>query len=223
MSAGMSSNLPKRLRSRRKALGLTLRDVAIEAKLSVGFISQVERGIATPSLTSLVEIARALDLDPGALLGVPPKSGATIPAAQRYAFSLTSSGASYERVSTGDGAMTLNGLLTHFPPGYVSAETTRHEGEELFYVLSGELELELDGERTRLKPGDSAHYSSSLAHAMRNPTDRPTSILWVGTINLFGTEHDQHAFARASTRGQRTMPDKKRPASQHPSEMEDEA
>jgi uncharacterized cupin superfamily protein len=207
---------------RRKALGLTLRDVASDAKLSVGFISQVERGIATPSLTSLVEIARALDLDPGALLGAPPKSGATIPAGQRYVFSLTDSGATYERISTGDGGMALNGLLTHFPPGYASAEVTRHEGEELFYVLTGELELELDGQRTRLKPGDTAHYSSSLPHAMRNPTDRPTSILWVGTINLFGTEHDQHAVERGSHRRQAPAPDATEPAPQHPRGMEEE-
>ena len=179
---------------------MTLRDVADEASLSVGFISQIERGIATPSLTSLVEIARALGLDPGALLGLPSSNGATIPHDDRQTFAVSESGPDYERISTGDGSMALNGLVTHFPPGYMSAETTRHEGEELFYVLSGELELELNGERSRLKPGDAAHYSSALPHQMRNPTNRPTSILWVGTINLFGTEADHAPTSRNSDR-----------------------
>ena len=188
----MATKLPERLRSRRKTLGLTLRDVAEEAKLSVGFISQIERGLATPSLTSLVEIARALHLDPGALLGLTPSSGAAITRNARQGFAVSPSGPSYERISPGNGAMTLNGLVTHFPPGYASTETTRHEGEELFFVLSGELELELNGKRSRLKPGDAAHYSSSLPHKMRNPTEQPTSILWVGTINLFGPDSDHH-------------------------------
>ncbi|MEZ5667179.1 MAG: cupin domain-containing protein [Alphaproteobacteria bacterium] len=199
MASDMTASLPERLRSRRKALGLTLRDVADEARLSVGFISQIERGLATPSLTSLVEIARALALDPGALLGIPPTSGATLPQAGRNRFALSPLGPTYERISSGDGRMALNGLVTHFPPGYASAETTRHEGEELFYVLEGELELVLDGTRTRLRPGDAAHYSSALPHHMRNPTDKPTSILWVGTINLFGAEANHAPEHRALT------------------------
>ena len=65
-----------RLRDRRKALGLTLAQVADAAGLTAGFISQIERDLATPSLTSLTNVARVLDLDPAAFLMQPPDPGA---------------------------------------------------------------------------------------------------------------------------------------------------
>ncbi len=53
--------LGKRLRARRRELSLTLKEVADGAGLSVGFISQVERGLTVPSLSSLASIAGVLD------------------------------------------------------------------------------------------------------------------------------------------------------------------
>ena len=54
-------SLGARLRARRKALGKTMQQVADEASLTIGFISQIERGISTPSLASLYNVAKALD------------------------------------------------------------------------------------------------------------------------------------------------------------------
>ena len=54
-------NLGARLRARRKAIGKTMQQVADEASLTIGFISQIERGISTPSLASLYNVAKALD------------------------------------------------------------------------------------------------------------------------------------------------------------------
>ena len=54
--------LGTRLRDRRQSLGLTLKEVADQAGLSVGFISQIERGITIPSLTSLINVCRVLEV-----------------------------------------------------------------------------------------------------------------------------------------------------------------
>ena len=53
--------LGARLRARRKALGKTMQQVADDAGLTIGFISQVERGISKPSLSSLYNLAKALE------------------------------------------------------------------------------------------------------------------------------------------------------------------
>ena len=53
--------LGQRLRGRRKEIGKTLQQVASESGLTVGFISQIERGISTPSLASLYNVAKALE------------------------------------------------------------------------------------------------------------------------------------------------------------------
>jgi len=59
------------LRSRRKELNLTMQQVAERAGLSVGFISQIERGITTPSLSSLVAVSRVLGLHVSNFLAQP--------------------------------------------------------------------------------------------------------------------------------------------------------
>ena len=53
----VDTTLGQRLRARRKEIGKTLQQVATEASLTVGFISQIERGISTPSLASLYNVA----------------------------------------------------------------------------------------------------------------------------------------------------------------------
>jgi len=71
------SDLGEALRTRRKELGLTMQIVADSAGLSVGFISQVERGITAPSLASLVSLAEVLKTDISSFLQQPPKAGQT--------------------------------------------------------------------------------------------------------------------------------------------------
>ena len=63
--------LGTRLRDRRQALGLTLKEVGDQAGLSVGFISQIERGITIPSLTSLINVCRVLKSEVGDFLKQP--------------------------------------------------------------------------------------------------------------------------------------------------------
>ena len=60
-STPIDPSLGQRLRDRRKELGKTQQQVAEEASLTVGFISQIERGISTPSLASLYNVAKALE------------------------------------------------------------------------------------------------------------------------------------------------------------------
>ena len=70
-AAAAADPLGTRLRDRRQLLGLTLKDVADEAGLSVGFISQIERGITIPSLSSLVAVCQVLKSEVGDFLTQP--------------------------------------------------------------------------------------------------------------------------------------------------------
>ncbi len=65
----------QRLRRQRGALGLTQEDVAERSSLHVSYVAQVERGERNISLTNIVRVAAALDLDPGDLVtGLKPPS-----------------------------------------------------------------------------------------------------------------------------------------------------
>ena len=70
----------------------------------------------------------------------------------------------------------------------VQALATRylvHSGEEIGYVLEGEIELTVDGHKYRAKMGDSFHFRSELPHGYRNVGPTPARILWINTPPTF--------------------------------------
>ncbi|MBN9887220.1 helix-turn-helix domain-containing protein [Salipiger abyssi] len=177
-----------RLRARRRELKLTLQDVAERAGLSTGFISQAERDIAIPSLTSLNRICTVLGI---AVQDVLPGSGPAPEATRRDARQTlklkqeSPQATAYERVSTTFPGSVLNGVIIREAPGYRS-EPQSHEGEEIFFVLEGALTVELEGERIELAAGDSLHFSSHRLHSTWNHTDREAAVLHVCTMDVFG-------------------------------------
>lgn len=186
-----SSQLPPlgdRLRERRKSLKLTLKDVADRAGFSVGFISQIERGITVPSLTSLVAVCRVLHVEVGTFLNSPRVASPFTRHDQRRAYALAGSpgsNLSYERLSASFPGSVLRSTVVHTPPGHRS-EAMTHEGEEMFFILQGALTIEIAGEQTVLETGDSAHFLSGLTHLTWNHTTEPTVILHTCTMDVFG-------------------------------------
>jgi transcriptional regulator with XRE-family HTH domain len=183
-AAGQAS-LAVRLRRRRRQLGLTLKDVASGAGLSVGFISQIERGIATPSLSSLASVARVLASDVGEFLAQPRGEKPLTRHDQREVYTVGDKSMSYERLSAAFPGNVLRSVLIHESPGHRS-EPISHEGEEIFYILDGAITVEVDGEPTVLEAGDSIHFPSNLRHSTWNHTDRMTTILHTCTMDVFG-------------------------------------
>lgn len=176
--------LGERLRERRLALGLTLKEVADGAGLSVGFISQIERGITTPSLSSLVNVSRLLGRPISAFLSLPPGHASTHPN-QRPHYAVGSSALVYERISASFSGSQLTTVIIHQPAGYRS-EPSSHDGEELFYMLSGALTVEVEGETHVLKPGDTLHFPSHKVHSTWNHTKKTATLLHTCTMDVFG-------------------------------------
>lgn len=182
-----SATLGQRLRRRRKALGLSLQAVAEGAGITAGFLSLVERDLATPSIASVTAIASVLGATMGEFLDTPPPPTMTTRANARQEYAIASGGLSYERLSNAFPGSVLRSVVIHEPPGHRSEPVT-HAGEELIYVLSGELTVEIEGEVTVLRPGDSLHFSSSRIHAAWNAGADLARALWCGTMDIFGED-----------------------------------
>lgn len=175
----------EKIRETRKARRLTLQRVADATGLSIGFLSQVERDITTPSLASLMTIARALDVPANAFLhpaAIP--SGVTRRGA-RAAYAPHPDWISYERLSSDTVGQSFGAVKMTIPPNHLS-ETARHEGEEIVYVLSGTLRYVIEGAIYELNQGNSLHFSAQRPHRVHNPTDQPAEAISVGTRQLLG-------------------------------------
>jgi transcriptional regulator with XRE-family HTH domain len=180
--------LGERLRHRRKELKLTLQDVADRAGFSVGFISQIERGITVPSLVSLVSVCRVLQVDIGSFFQQPKLNVPVTRREHRPVYGLggiSGNAVTYERLSASFPGNVLRSTIIHEPPGFRS-EPMSHEGEEIFFIVDGELTLELDGETMILQAGDTAHFPSTRTHTTWNHTDRPTTVFHTCTMDVFG-------------------------------------
>lgn len=173
------------LRSRRKELKLTMQSVADAAGLSVGFISQVERGLSVPSLGSLASIANALNTEISHFMPQPSAASQTTYSASRLTYSVAGGGVSYERLSTTFGGSNLHSVIVHEAPGH-RMEPISHQGEEMFYMIDGEITVEIEGVAEVLRKGDSIHFDSRRVHSTWNHGTSTASILWCGTMDVFG-------------------------------------
>jgi transcriptional regulator with XRE-family HTH domain len=179
-----ATDLGTRLRLRREARGLTMQTVADRAGLTAGFISQVERNLAAPSLTSLTAIAEALGAHITDFLDPPRNEDLTSRDTLRELYRLPGAPFSYERLSTSFPGSQLTAVLLHEPPGRRS-EPIRHRGEELYFILEGELTFYIDDTEIVLRKGDSIHFSSSRLHSTWNHSDRATTMIVCTTMNIF--------------------------------------
>lgn len=175
----------ERLRECRKRQALTMQEVADRAGLSVGFISQVERGLTGPSLSSLASIAKVLDAPVSSFLEQPAGPVELTRRQERTSYSAGKTLVSYERLSAAFSGHQLRSVLMHEEPGY-RAEAISHQGEELMFVMNGAITVELGGEQTVLRAGDSIHFDSRRPHRSWNHTAEVATLLWCGTMNVFG-------------------------------------
>mgnify|MGYP006092853159 CR=1 FL=1 len=172
------------IRARRKDIGLTMQEVADSVGLSVGFISQIERDLTAPSLSTLVAISEVLKTPVSKFLSIPASEGMSRQVS-RATYSIPGAEKSFERLSSSFPNSRINSVIVHEPPGYRS-EPISHKGEEIFYILEGEITVEIEGEVTILLRGDSIHFDSNRVHSAWNHSSEVASILYCGTMDIFG-------------------------------------
>lgn len=184
-----TSTLGVSIRHRRMLKGMRLADLAQAVGCSESMLSKIENGKANPSLKALHRIARALDLNAGALFNQVEKEGFISRAGERplQEFSNVRSGPhiALEALSPITPDRLLQANIHIIQPGGHTEGEYAHEGEDLGYVLEGELELTLDGEKYLLKPGDSFLFRSELSHGYSNPGKTVTKVIWINTPPSF--------------------------------------
>jgi transcriptional regulator with XRE-family HTH domain len=187
------ASLGLRVRYARTLLGHTLKAVAEQVGCSESMLSKIECGLATPSLTMLHGIAQALQTNVAQLITVTDSAPSPVMrAGTRTVVKFDGKGSddaakgiSLERLIPPLRGQLMQGDIHVLAPGAESGDVIAHQGEELGYVLAGDLELTLDGTVWRLHAGDSFYFPSDLPHRYRNPGRTRTRVLWVNTPPTF--------------------------------------
>lgn len=180
-------NIGPAVRVRRKALGLTLKDLAERSGLSVAFISQVERGKTAPSIISLLQISDVLQVSVNYFIEA-AQGDKLIRRGRDPEYIEADSSIRYIRLSNAFPEQKLEPLIFTLPPGHVSDAANigeGHLGEGFLYVLEGRVSGEYRGASFSMSSGDSMHYQLTSSLSLNNPGDTEAKILWVGSIVLF--------------------------------------
>lgn len=180
-STGAPFALGSRIRKRRQLMSMTLQDLSTASGVSVGYISQVERDNAVPSLGTLAEIAAALDVGIDHFIASPRQSDSVTRAGQRHRFSVAGNSIVYEQIGAEFPGHELTSFIMNVPPHFCS-ETVQHAGEELIFVLEGEILQVVEGQQFLLRQGDSMHYLGQHPHSWSNPGDQIARLLWTGKM-----------------------------------------
>ena len=169
-TAPIEVDLGARIRSLRLARGQTLRQLAASAGVTESFLSQVERGVASPSIASVQRIARALGQSIAELFAADERAGSLVRIGDRRRVVYQGLGAIDEFLTRStDGRLQVI-MSTIEPGGGTGEEAYTHDSdEEVVIVLEGSLDLWVGSEHYRLAAGDAVTHPSRVPHRNTNP------------------------------------------------------
>jgi len=177
-----------KIRQRRLELGLSLKEISADSGLSIGLLSQIERGISSPTVRALRLISETLRVSPSWFFEpVPttsPETGIVVRRERRrtitYAEGIT------KELLTDENASGIELLLVRMEPGATSGdEPYVHPGDEAGHVIAGRLRLFVGIEVFVLREGDSFRFKSTIPHRFENAGERQTQVLWALSAPMY--------------------------------------
>src|SRR5829696_3310422 len=184
------ATIGSRVRALREAMGLSLRDLAERCGVSAPMLSQVERGETSPTLQVATRIAAGLDLRLSQLLRLDEDGAVTVVRASERRQGPTRVGGHRYEVLTAPLPGQRAELSRHvLAPGAATGgpgDPPIHEpgAREVTFVHTGDVVLDIDGERHPLSEGDCVTFDADLPHHFENPGDGQAVLLAVVAAGL---------------------------------------
>ncbi len=173
----------QRVKRLRVQNGLTLEELANRTELTKGFLSQVERDLTSPSITTLSDIVEALGVTLSDFFEDAPFSKKVF--AQEDFFVKESDDHTITWIVPNAQKNEMEPILIDLEPKASSQIISPHQGEEFGYVLKGRVELVLEDERLLIKKGQTFYIDGNKEHYLLNKNDTPSSVLWICTPPIF--------------------------------------
>jgi len=165
-----SVDVGQRLRLLRDERNISMRSLARRSGLSANALSMIERGLTSPSVSTLNKLAAALEVPITAFFRQEPVREQIVfrRASERTRVPFL------RGLIEGLGGESFTGrveafLLTLESGGSSGPHGMLHTGHEVVFCLRGSLEYEVDDQRFLLEPGDSLIFAAKLNHRWRNP------------------------------------------------------
>ena len=171
-------NKLKRLRIRN---GLTQEELADRCELSKGFISQIERDLASPSIATLSDLLQCLGTDLKNFFNDAEDREVVFRADDVFIKENPDSGNVISWIVPNAQKHEMEPIIIELEPGGKSYEDYPHEGEEFVYVLCGTANLVLGSKKHKITKNDCFYFKANQYHYIVNNSKSKTKILWIST------------------------------------------
>lgn len=179
--------LGQQLRDIRRSQGLSLEQVARKADISIGSLSQIERGMTSPTVNMLNRISGALNISLNELLSntecTDEQTDGWVARAASHKQVVMKDKKIIKKIITPARCRSLDLYQAIIQPGGSSGDEwiTTRSGEISGLIIYGQLQLWFDNRYVRLEQNDTFCYTSEMPRKWSNPTDQDTCVLWVIT------------------------------------------
>jgi transcriptional regulator with XRE-family HTH domain len=178
--------LGRHIREARLARNLTLPQLAEQTGLSRSYLSNVERNINSPTISTLRTILDALGVSLAQLFRTVEGHKGVVRPEDRVEIVRTGNNAIRYELLNPNPTGRLEMIILKVEPGASSDVTMHsHAGEEVGYMLSGQLRYWVDDECYDLEPGDAINFACTRPHRYENTGTEVAVSLWVITPPSF--------------------------------------
>ncbi|MCL1949287.1 MAG: cupin domain-containing protein [Turicibacter sp.] len=179
-------NIGEKIKRLRMELQLTQAELADRTELTKGYISQVERDLASPSIATLQDLLEALGTNLGEFFsGDESDRKVVFKKADVFVKEEPDYGMAINWIVPNAQKNEMEPIIIELEAGGMSYDDEPHHGEEFGYVLTGEVELVLGQNRYKVKKGESFYYKADMEHMIKNSSKEPATILWVAMPPTF--------------------------------------
>jgi transcriptional regulator with XRE-family HTH domain len=181
------AELGRRLKRARAERDMTLKNVEARSGVSATHISQIERGMTSPTVGALQKLARALEKETVFFLEEIDLEDVSVGGETLSTVSYSESPkVVFQNLTKGipGGKLRIGRLVADPSPG-ISSEPHSHEGEECGYVMRGTLEIKVEDKSYIVKSGEAIHFNGTRPHSYGNPGPEPVEAIWITSLTGF--------------------------------------
>ena len=179
----MGINIGEKIRELRIRNGLTQEELADRAELSKGFISQLERDLTSPSISTLEDILQCLGVTVADFFAEEADEQITFGEEDYFEKEDPELKSRIEWIIPNAQKNEMEPIRLTLQAGGSTYPDNPHEGEEFGYVLSGRVRVHLGKQTYAVKKGESFYYRADQTHY--TPSESGATLIWVSTPPSF--------------------------------------
>ncbi len=178
-------DIGKRMKELRILYGLTQQELADRSELSKGYISQLERNLTNPSVSTLLDLIQCLGTTPADFFADEEPEQLVFKEEDYFEKEDEENGSRIEWIVPNAQKNSMEPLRLTLSPGGKSPVHKPHEGEEFGYVLKGAVKIYCGPRSFVVRQGESFYFKSGKKHYIEAFGSRPASLIWVATPPSF--------------------------------------